>query len=79
MSVDQCPVGHPTLRSADRRSNGGCAECHRQANRLLRLRNRAALDVVQAFEAAGVQFQQDGTPMPAEQVAAQLAEKFPID
>ena len=77
--ADYCINNHPTPTSAHRTASGGCVECHRETNRLLRLRNRAALDVVRVFEAAGVQFQNNGEPMPAEQVARQLAEKFPVD
>lgn len=79
MSKDYCINGHPTPLSTDRRSAGGCSECHREANRILRLKNRAALDVVKAFEAAGVNFQLEGKPLPAELVAKQLVEKFPIE
>ena len=79
MPKDYCINGHPTPLSTDRRSAGGCAECHREANRQLRLKNRAALDVVKAFEAAGVQFQNNGDPIDATEVARQLVEKFPID
>jgi hypothetical protein len=43
---------------------------------VLRQKNSAALAVVRAFEAAGVQFQNNGEPLPAELVARQLVEKY---
>lgn len=72
MAVDFCPRGHPTLTSQDRRAGGGCSECHREANRDLRQRNRASLAVVRAFEASGVEFQHDGQPADPVQIIRQL-------
>jgi hypothetical protein len=75
--ADYCINNHLITTSTDRRpGNGGCAECHREANRILRQKNSAALAVVRAFEAAGVQFQNNGEPLPAELVARQLVEMY---
>lgn len=76
MSSDYCVNGHYVPLSSDRTGSGGCRECGREANRVLRLKNRAALDVVKVFESAGVQFQNNGQPMDAAEVARQLVEKF---
>jgi hypothetical protein len=76
VTVGQCPQGHPTPTSAQRDARGTCLECKREYDRLFRLRNRAALDVVRVFESAGVQFQEDGQPIDAAEVARQLVEKF---
>ncbi len=76
MSTDYCPVGHHVPVASDRTAFGSCRVCHREANRKLRLKNRAALDVVKVFESAGVQFQEDGQPIDAAEVARQLVEKF---
>jgi hypothetical protein len=76
MSVERCPQGHEVRSQADRNGAGTCRECHREANRVLRQKNSAALAVVRAFEAAGVQFQNNGEPLPAELVARQLVEKY---
>ena len=76
MSSDYCPAGHYVPLSSDRNTVGTCRECHREANRKLRLKNRAALDVVKVFESAGVQFQENGQPIDATEVARQLVEKF---
>jgi hypothetical protein len=74
--VEHCVNNHPTPTSAHRDGSGTCLECKREANRVLRLKNRAALDVVKVFEAAGVQFQNNGVPVPAEQVAQQLVQRY---
>jgi hypothetical protein len=66
-----CPHGHTIRTSADR-SQGYCRECKRSGDRDQRLRRRAALDVVRIFEAAGVQFQDNGRPIAADEVARQL-------
>lgn len=67
-----CPRGHQIRSTADRTASGYCRQCKRDDDRLQRLKKRAALDVVRAFEAAGVQFQNDGVPVDAEAVARQL-------
>ena len=77
--ADYCLNNHPTPTSAHRTTSGGCIQCHRERNKQLRLKHRAALDVVQVFEAAGVCFQRDGVPVAAEEVARQMVERFPID
>jgi hypothetical protein len=76
MSIEQCPAGHPTPLSKDRTVSGACRECHKESNRLLRLKKKAALDVVRVFEAAGVRFVNGTEPVDADEVAKQLVEKY---
>lgn len=78
-TITECPRGHPIRCQADRTTQGYCRQCKREDDRLNRLKNRAALDVVHAFEAAGVQFQNNGTPLPAEEVARQLVAVYGND
>lgn len=78
-TVTQCPAGHEIRSTADRTTNGYCRACKREDDRLIRLKNRAALEVVRIFEAAGVRFQDDGLPLPAEDVARQLVALYGDD
>lgn len=71
-----CPRGHEIRSTADRTASGYCRRCKRDDDRTARLANRAALDVVRVFEAAGVRFQNDGQPVTAEEVARQLVEVY---
>lgn len=67
-----CPRGHQIRSTADRTASGYCRQCKRDDDRVQRLKKRAALDVVRAFEAAGIRFQNGGVPVGAEEVARQL-------
>lgn len=73
-AVDQCPAGHDTRTRADRDSQGHCRKCKADRDKRIRAGNSAALTVVRAFEAAGVQFQADGIPVDPAEVARQLGE-----
>lgn len=70
--ITVCPRGHEVRSNSDRTRQGRCRQCQRDDDRLQRLKNRAALDVVRVFEAAGVRFQNAGVPVDAEAVARQL-------
>jgi hypothetical protein len=72
LTITACPAGHHIRSSADRTNQSHCRQCKRETDRLNRLKQRAALDVVKVFEAAGVRFQNDGVPVAAEDVARQL-------
>lgn len=76
VTVTPCPQGHEIRSSADRTRQGFCRECQRNCDRRNRMKNRAALDVVRIFEAAGAVFQVDGVPVAAEDVAAQLVRLY---
>lgn len=73
MPSDVCPQGHPILTSADRTGQGHCRRCHREANQLIRLRNRVALQVCQIFQEAGMELtDENGQPATAAETAARL-------
>jgi len=71
-----CQRGHEIRSSADRTVSGYCRSCKRDDDRRDRIAKRAALDVVRVFEAAGVRFVDNGQPVAAEEVAAQIAAVF---
>ena len=71
-TITRCPQGHEIRSNADRTVSGYCRECKRADDRLDRLKQRAALDVVKIFEAAGVRFQDNGVPIDAAEVARQF-------
>ncbi|WP_139807753.1 hypothetical protein, partial [Mycobacterium avium] len=59
-----------------RDSQGHCRKCKADRERRRRVGKEAALMVVRAFEAAGVQFQNDGVPVEPAEVAKALAELY---
>lgn len=71
-----CPAGHVIKSSADRDRQGYCRQCRREAERERRLADRAALNVVKIFEAAGVRFQNHGVPVDADEVVRQLVANY---
>lgn len=74
--ITECPAGHHIRSSADRDKQGYCRQCRSDSERMKRMRARAALDVVRAFEDCGVKFVNDGVPITAEAVAAQLVRVY---
>lgn len=72
MTHTECPQGHEIRSASDRDVHGYCRACKADGDRQRRLANKAALDVVRVFEAAGVRFQDAGVPIDAEEVARQL-------
>jgi len=78
-AITQCPHGHDIRSSADRSTQGACRQCKREDDRERRIRNRAALDVVKVFEAAGAVFHRNGDPLDAEDVARQLVAIYGTD
>lgn len=64
----ECPKGHPTLTPESRDSQGYCRQCRRDR----RIAQRAALDVVGVFAAAGVRFENDGIPVEPSEVVDQI-------
>lgn len=76
MPADQCPQGHEIKTSADRDGGGYCRRCRAENEKKRRVGKSAALMVVRAFEAAGVQFQNDGVPVEPAEVARVLADLY---
>ncbi len=72
MTADYCPNGHPTPTAAHRDTQGMCRECKKDYDRVAKARMRAAYKVCRGLEARGVRFENDGVPVPADEVAAQL-------
>lgn len=75
MRVETCPHGH-VIRSQADRINGYCRRCKADYDRAYYLKRKAAADVVQCFEAAGVKFAADGKPVAPADVVKQLIEKY---
>jgi hypothetical protein len=74
-----CPRGHEIRSAADRNTQGRCRECQREDDRLRRVRDRAALDVVAVFHSAGVEFlTDDGTPRDPNEIVRELIASYPI-
>ncbi len=81
--ADTCKWGHPTPLTSDRDASGFCRQCKRIVNqkardkrKQLELANRAALDTVLAFQAAGAVFVNGDTPVTPEELAAQLVRLY---
>lgn len=68
----ECPKGHPTIIPESRDAQGYCRECRRER----RTTQRAALNVVAIFEAAGAEFQRDGVPCDPDDVVRQLMKLY---
>jgi hypothetical protein len=66
--ADYCPKGHYCPTSAHRDAGGTCKEC----KRLHALKRKAAYEVCLGLERYGVRFENEGVPVSAEEVAAQL-------
>ncbi|CAN5548869.1 hypothetical protein BH11ACT6_BH11ACT6_29770 [soil metagenome] len=73
MPANQCPQGHEIRSASDRDGQGYCKRCRYERKQRRQVADSAALMVVRAFEAAGVEFQADGVPVAPAVVARQLA------